>query len=237
MTRGDVERHPVNPAHPRRPARVAARRGFTLFEVMAAVLVMGLIFTVLAQVNIEGVMAEGTSRRRLEASLLADEVLGDLEGELLAGGFPEEGSREEERGDFRVRVDVRPFDPSPYLALREEPETPGAGRREPEAVASLLDPPAAGQPSLIRRFDVSVAWSETGGLGDDEQVVRRTTFAYDAAAIAPSVEAASSGGDGSAAGGAAGGEAGRSTGGSNPPPADCPEGMDPIECMRRMLVR
>jgi prepilin-type N-terminal cleavage/methylation domain-containing protein len=173
------------------------RRGFTLFEVMAAVLVLGVIFGVLAEVAIEGLRAEGSSRRRLEASLLADELLNDLEGELLAGAFPEVGSSEREVGDFRVTVEVEPFDPSPYLALASGgDETSDSRRDRGDEALSLLAPPGAGESSLIRSFEVAVHWSE----GFDEHQVRRTTFAYDAAAIAPYVEGAA--GTGSGAGSA-----------------------------------
>ena len=178
----------------------ARRRGFTLFEVMAAVLVLGLIFSVLAEVTIQGLRAEGSSRRRLEASLLADEVLHDLEGQLLAGAFPEVGSSEQELGDYRVTVDVEPFDPSPYLALQSgADEADGADRDRESEIPSLLAPPANGEPGLIRTFQVAVHWSE----GFDEHKVRRTTFAYDVAALASYVEAA-----GGAAGGAASGDSG-----------------------------
>lgn len=201
------------------------RRGFTLFEIMAAVLVMGVVFTALAGVNIEGMLAEGLSRRRLEASLLADELLSDLEAQLVAGSFPEVGTSEREVGGFRVTVNVEPFDPSPYLALAEDDDAP-AGRSREDEPQSLLAPPRNGEPSLIRSFQVVVSWSEDGGAawldGSGEQQVRRTTFAYDAAAVAPFVEGvvgtaeaagggsagdggeAGSGGDAAGAGGASG---------------------------------
>ena len=209
------------------------RRGFTLFEVMAAVLVLGVIFSVLASVTIEGLRAEGDSRRRLEASLLADEVLGDLEGQLLAGVFPEVGSSEREMGDYRVTVDVEPFDPSPYLALESQAETTtrSIGQRESEP-QSLLEPPASGEPSLIRSFEVVVHWSE----GFDEHAVRRTTFAYDVAALAPLVEAgAGATGDAGSGDAATGGGTSRSSNGRSDGRSSATDSGGKDETIQRML--
>ncbi len=52
-----------------------AERGLTLLEVLAAVAVLGLLYTVLASAAVQGLRSEGESRRRLEASLLMDEQL------------------------------------------------------------------------------------------------------------------------------------------------------------------
>ena len=46
--------------------------GFTLLEVMAAVAVVAIVFTTLARVANQGMQSQGISKRRLEASLLAD---------------------------------------------------------------------------------------------------------------------------------------------------------------------
>jgi prepilin-type N-terminal cleavage/methylation domain-containing protein len=137
-------------------------RGFTLFEVMAAVLVLGLMYTILAQSAIEGVRSEGVSRRRMEASLLADERLSDIETAIQSGIAPEVGESEEEVDDFVVRLDVVPFDATAYLG--EEVEIA-------EGAKSLLDPSGA----ALRLVDLRVSWLEV----DREFEVRRTTFAYD----------------------------------------------------------
>ena len=172
------------------------RRGFTLFEVMAAVIVLGLLYSLLASAAIGGLRAEGTSRRRLEASLLADQTLYELEGQILLGSLPEIGGSEEELDEYLVTVNVQPFDPTPFLPQETE------GRDEP--TSSLLDPPANVDESLLRILEVVVSWSE----GLDEYRVVRTTFAYDVAAVAPllgSFDTSGGGGGGADGADAAGG--------------------------------
>lgn len=157
----------------RRAASCAIATGFTLFEVMAAVLVLGVLYTMLATTAIHGLRSEGESKRRLEASLLADENLMELEGGLAAGIFPEIGAIESEAGDFQVAVEVTPFDVTPFLGSDEEDgEPPGAD--------SLLAPPDRPEESLLRLVTVAVRWDEAGG----EREVSRTTLVYDQASFA-----------------------------------------------------
>lgn len=160
----------------RRPAGGArslrARAGFTLFEVLAAVLVLGLIYTWLASINIEGLRAEGTSRRRLEASLLADAALATVEEAIALGTTPPLGATEETQGDYQVSVSAAPIDITPWL---------GEDALPPEGVSqSLLTLPTSGDAAFLRRVDVVVRWIE----GVDEYEVHRTTFAYDTSALA-----------------------------------------------------
>ena len=79
-----------------------SRAAFTLLEVLAAAAVVGAAFTVLAQINIQGLRAEGTAMRRLEASLLADRVLSDMEAQLMMGVAPQVGRDEREMEGFWV---------------------------------------------------------------------------------------------------------------------------------------
>lgn len=158
-------------------------RGFTLFEVLAAVLILGLFYAVLASSAIQGLRAEGTSRRRLQASLLADRQLSELEAQAMTGGVPEIGHWEQEEGDFRVSVDVSPFDLSLLLGDDEEPGSATRAARA-DAGESLLNLPQEGAQSFLRTLDVRVSWAE----GIDEQHVQRTSFAYDVAAAAPLFE-------------------------------------------------
>jgi prepilin-type N-terminal cleavage/methylation domain-containing protein len=152
-------------------------RGFTLFEVMAAVLVLGILYTVLATSAIQGLHSEGVSRRRLEASLVADDYLAQIEAGIAAGTFPELGAAEEEvEGGYQVVVEVVPFDPSPYLGEKFLESLPQQGDPTP----TLLAPPARPDQSLLRSVSVVVRWQEAEG----EYEARRTTLAYDTAAVA-----------------------------------------------------
>jgi prepilin-type N-terminal cleavage/methylation domain-containing protein len=169
-------------------------RGFTLFEVMAAVLVIGILYTVLIGTASQGLRAEGESRRRLEASLLADEYLAQIEAGIATGVFPELGITEEEaEGGYHVAVEVAPFDPTPYLgeAFKEALPKPG------DPVPSLFAPPARPDQSLLRTVSVSVKWAEAEG----EHEARRTTLAYDTATVARLFPEDTGGAEGEPAGG------------------------------------
>lgn len=140
-----------------------AERGFTLLEVMAAVAILGLVYTVLATAATQGVRSEGESRRRMEASLLADATLAEIETQLASGVSPDTGVTDEEVEEFRVVVEVTPFRwPPGFEDLQPEAET---------GAADVLGDAALGLPSLVQRIDVRVVWSD----GLLERSVERTT--------------------------------------------------------------
>ncbi len=147
-------------------------RGFTLLEVLVAVAVLALLYTTLAGVAIQGLRAEGESSRRLEASLLADSVLADIEVALEEGAPPPLGRQEDESEDFVIVTEVSAYDLP--LAL-EAPE--GL-----EGAATLFG--SRGRESMIRRVDVSVSWIE----GVEELTVHRTSFGLDLEQAAPLLE-------------------------------------------------
>ncbi len=141
------------------------KRGFTLLEVLAAVALLGLMYTILGRVAIQGLRAEGESARRIEASLLADRVLSDLEIELAQGSVPPLGEREYEDGEWQVRVRVASFD-LPFASATSA-EDGSRGR--------LLPGTGAGTASPVRSIQVQVSWIE----GAAERSVSRTTYALD----------------------------------------------------------
>jgi prepilin-type N-terminal cleavage/methylation domain-containing protein len=100
--------------------RQPGERGFTLLEVMAAVLVLGILYSVLANAAIRGLRSEGESKRRIEASLLADRALSDLEIQLSLGQIPEKGATEETFDPYVVSTTVVPFDPTPMLEVADD---------------------------------------------------------------------------------------------------------------------
>jgi prepilin-type N-terminal cleavage/methylation domain-containing protein len=159
--------------------------GFTLLEVMAAVAVVAIVFTTLARVANQGVQSEGISKRRLEASLLADEVLSDLEDQMAAGMAPEIGKTETEEGPFAVVVDVTPFDLASVIPESVEDTASESGSSEPD------QPPAAPGPaaSAVREIEIEVTWIE----GVDEFRVTRSSFGLDLASIQPLLDAQSGG--------------------------------------------
>ena len=165
--------------------------GFTLLEVLAAVAVLGLVYTVLATAAIEGLRAEGDAGRRIRASLLADERISDIEAQVAMGQTPEIGSAEAEEDEFVVRTEVSPLDPgiAETKASRRAKDRldravgarPKGGKAE---AGTLLHPAGASNQPLLRRIDLEVAWNE----GDSARSVRRTTYGIDMVAAAPLIE-------------------------------------------------
>jgi len=173
----------------------ARRRGFTLLEVMAAVLVLGLIYTVLAEAAMRGLRSEGISRRRVEASLIADRFLADLESQVELGQVPASGQEQQDVDVFHVGIRVESFDPTPMLDTiaqiekqRSRPERKKSTADQTKAnsmevgaptagtpMEDLLAKPRPGQDGRLRRIDVAVTWQD----GGREEHVLRTTFAFD----------------------------------------------------------
>jgi prepilin-type N-terminal cleavage/methylation domain-containing protein len=146
--------------------RSPSRSAFTLLEVLAAVAILGILYVVLADVAIQGLRAEGRSRRRMEASLVADRALSEIEIEIEAGGLPELGHLPEREEDmFRIAVEIRPYS-IPLVGGTAEAGSDTAAPLEGGALASL------------REIELVVTWLE----GADELQVVRTTYAFDAAA-------------------------------------------------------
>ena len=192
-------------------AREQRLQAFTLLEVMAAVLVLGLLYSALATAAIRGLRSEGVSRRKVEASLIADRFLADLEAQLALGEIPKSGVEEEDVDIYRVGVSVQPFDPTPILeaieavekergiehkprsASRDQPNSMELGGENPSAPAEdLLAPPRTGQDGRLRRIDVSVTWQD----GEREETVTRTTFAFDTTGLEQLFPKKGAGGEG-----------------------------------------
>lgn len=146
--------------------------GFTLLEVMVAVAVLALLYTTLAGVTIQGLRAEGESSRRLEASLLIDRALADVEVSLQEGAPPPLGRQEEEEEGFVIATEVSAWE-LPVKLEAPEGLPPGP---------SLFG--SRGQQSLVRRIDLRVSWTE----GGEELEVRRTTFGLDLEQATPLLE-------------------------------------------------
>lgn len=149
-----------------------SERAFTLLEVMAAVAVVAIVFTTLARVASQGLHSQGTSRRRFEASLLADRALADIEAGMQDGVMPELGQSESEEGIFEVAVEVLPFDLAAAIPAELDSTTGSDAPSPPKA-----EPDAESTP--IRMIEVTVRWEE----GFDEFEVVRTTFGLDRSAL------------------------------------------------------
>jgi prepilin-type N-terminal cleavage/methylation domain-containing protein len=146
--------------------RDRAQRGFTLLEVLGAVLVLGLLYSVLAEVAIQGLRAEGESRRRLEASLFADELLSEIEASMAAGEVPPLGVSLEEDEFYVIELEVSPINTGALL--------PPGVLGEEETLANLMGAQTDEVP--IREIALTISWLE----GNRELSVKRTTLGLSA---------------------------------------------------------
>jgi prepilin-type N-terminal cleavage/methylation domain-containing protein len=172
-------------------------RGFTLLEVLAAVAVLAIVYTSLARAAMQGLSNQGDASRRLHASVLADQALGEIEALLAAGTAPPLGESELPSADedFAVSVEVRPFDTlADALAAAAAPEAEARARdaRGGEALDAppelLVQQPGTAPPLL--EIGVRVRWLE----GAIEQEVTRTTFAADPTIVASALSVLGDGG-------------------------------------------
>lgn len=143
------------------------RHGFTLLEVLAAALIFALAVTVLIGTSSVGVQMASVSARRLEASLLADAELAQIEMLLNSQHTPPQ-AKEETDDIFALRVLVEPaLGPS---ESEEEAAGEGVG-----SLAAILATQAPGLEAFLLRYEIRVEWLE----GVRPMLVRRTTFAFD----------------------------------------------------------
>jgi prepilin-type N-terminal cleavage/methylation domain-containing protein len=159
-----------------------AERALTLLEVLAAVALVGILYTFLAKAAAQGIRSEADSRRRMEASLLADKTLAEIETRLAAGETLQLERTETESDDFRVSVEVTPFELPPELA--------GAAAETGSVVPGTPGANDANAPNLLQRVEVRVVWDD----GIFERSTELLTFAIDtqgAQALMSGAEAAS----------------------------------------------
>lgn len=167
-------------------------RGFTLLEVMAAVGIMALVFTVLAGHAMQGLASQGEGHRLLEAADIADEIMADLEIQMNEDILPPEGVEESERDGYRIVVSVLPFSEI-ELPLGTPPPRGADGLLEDyDDLAMLIVNESRGFASALRTIEVSVSWDELG----EERSVLRTTYGLDTVALQAMVSAAGAGPEG-----------------------------------------
>ena len=143
------------------------RAGFTLLEVLGAVVILGLVGVSLITSSMNATILAGQARDRLVASLLADGVLADVELEAAAGRLIP-GTSENERDGFQIAVTVSAADLGALTG-----GTPAEHERGEGPAAGLEDTRGA-PPSLL---ELHVEVTDSSGL-----VVERTSFMFDGTA-------------------------------------------------------
>lgn len=167
-------------------------RGLTLLEVLAATMIFALVMTVLVGTSTTAVHRSGVAARRLEANLLADAIVADLEIDMRKQIAPvlerTEWTTEDE--NYVVRVQNR--------SIQEALAAPAETVADEVAEASGAASPAASGPGAtqigggagigtllagelpevakhLRQYDIEVVW-----IGPDgPESLTRTTFAFD----------------------------------------------------------
>ena len=146
--------------------------GLTLLEVLAAAMIFAMVMTVLIGTSSTAVHNIGMSARRLEANLVADSLLADLEIQIKEGLAPEIEEDEFEHEHFSVRMLktdlVSDEDTNPAGTLAD----PGDAQIR---IASMLGPGLPEVAKHLKQYDIEVGWIEQDG----PQSVNRTTFAFD----------------------------------------------------------
>jgi prepilin-type N-terminal cleavage/methylation domain-containing protein len=140
--------------------------GFTLLEVLAATTIFAMVMTVLISTSSTAVHHIGVSARRLEANLVADEILVDLELQMKLGIAPEVDESESTRDQYAIRVLRTDLfqDPGPTDSVDTG-----------SSIASMLGSELPEVAKHLKQYDIEVSWFEQNG----PQRVTRTTFAFD----------------------------------------------------------
>ena len=146
-----------------------AEIGLTLLEVLAAAMIFAMVMTVLIGTSSTAVHNIGVSARRLEADLVADEVLADLEIQMHQGIAPEIAENEIIRDQFSIRVFQTALGQTPSSV---QDAGPGSAANDITALLGTELPEVA---KHLKQYDIEVGWIEQNG----PQKVTRTTFAFD----------------------------------------------------------
>ncbi|MAG34440.1 MAG: hypothetical protein CL908_26515 [Deltaproteobacteria bacterium] len=169
------------------------RRGLTLLEVLAAAMIFAMVMAVLVSSSSMSVRRSGLSARRLEANLVAESFLADLEIQIKQRIAPEVEEEERTQEDFVVRIVRSDFAPPPEAGAAP-PSLSLAGEAD---IAALLGAELPEVARHLKRYDIEVSW--IGGTGTVDKVTR-TTFAFDWQAAASELEELFQGGAAGASG-------------------------------------
>ena len=159
-----------------RPLRTNRHDGFTLLEVLGAVAVLGISYMVLATAAIQAMQGIGQSQRRIEASLIADQTLIDVEISTETGQLVEPKLVTWQDSHFEVTLEI--IDLSEIhqgkglqgggTSLLEFLGKESKGAFAPFRESNLLL-------GYLREVHITVQWLE----GGNELYVTRTAFIYD----------------------------------------------------------
>lgn len=176
----DSSRRPLADASPLTALRRRAKAGFSLIEVLAAVAILGIWFSMLATLAMDGLRTTGESQRRLRASVLADQVLAEFELKAILGEPLDDGASEREDQDpFTISVELRDLSAGTQH-VDTSPDTLdliGFFHQQNDSIYSevrqgnwLLE--------YLREVRIQIKWEE----GINEITITRTAYFWDKAA-------------------------------------------------------
>ncbi len=154
-----------------------SERAFTLIEVLGAIALLGIVYPIIITWAGQGIRSEGNSRRRLEASLIADKRLADIEIAFINGTAPQLGLTETTEDGYRLVTLIEEYEFP--LAITTDPFADEAG--SPRAAE------ATETPNLLRRIVVRVLLRQENGQADGPEdepaLAERVSFAWDTDAV------------------------------------------------------
>lgn len=153
--------------------------GFTLLEVLGAVLIFVAAFAVLVGTSGELIQRVSTTEIRLEASEIAERELARLEAALASRQTPPEDREEQLEDGYILRLWSEPAIDD--LGGAGSSDGPGGGEMLLGAltgggrIGPMIAMHAPGLDAFILRYEIRVEWGEF----DPPSFERRTTYAFD----------------------------------------------------------
>jgi prepilin-type N-terminal cleavage/methylation domain-containing protein len=174
------------------------RCGFTLIEVMAAAVILGLIVATISPLLMQARTDEGDARRRASAAMLAERLIVEAEEAIARGAPPQIGTRELSEEILRATVETKPLDASALEGVAAQVAEADARAASPVGTGGgwLTSPQARATPPVLQ-IAVRVTWEGAPVDADsgDPHAVQRTTFALNPAALATLEKSETDGGE------------------------------------------
>lgn len=156
-------------------------------------MIFAMVMTVLISTSSTAVHNAGLAARRLEANIIADGLLADLEIQMNRRVAPKVEEGDFERDPYTIHITRSDFIPDTKAGGGTATGLPAAANAD---IAVMLRSQLPEVAKYLERYDIEVSWIEPTGA----ESVTRTTFAYDweAAAVeyADLFQAQDAGGEG-----------------------------------------
>jgi hypothetical protein len=161
--------------------------------VLAAVVILAIWYVVIANAAIRGLGREGESLRFMEAAMLADNVLAEIEASTVDGTAPEHSQDTREEEPYTVTIKIAGLGGGGAGGFGARPLAPDSVTDGPPPdLAKLVSSEMPGIAAHLRTITVKVHWNE----GEHERTVTRVTHAFDVAKAIEALYPEGEGGEG-----------------------------------------